>query len=199
LAVLHRRGEAATPDLHSSDLQRAVQTATPITWSSHENAQGGERHSQAVPLHTLRALREQHFGLFEGHTASDNQARHPEVWEQWRRFDANFSLPGGGESTQAFHERVITALFDLCRQTECADLTVVTHGGVLDMVWRHARGETLQGPRRCDIPNAGLNRVRVEAGRFHIDGWGDVDHLSGLPPQPVYRTTDAALPPLSTP
>jgi probable phosphoglycerate mutase len=199
LAALHRRGEAAAPDLHCSDLQRAVQTATPITWSSHEDAQGGETHDQAVPLHTLRALREQHFGLFEGNTATDNQTRHPEVWEQWRRFDANFSLPGGGESTQVFHDRVITALLDLCRHTECADLTVVTHGGVLDMVWRHARGETLHGPRRCDIPNAGLNRVRFEAGRFHIDGWGDVDHLTGLPPQPVYRTTDAALPSLSTP
>ena len=36
LAALHRRGEAAVPDLHSSDLQRAVQTATPITWATHE-------------------------------------------------------------------------------------------------------------------------------------------------------------------
>ena len=50
-------------------------------------------------------------------------------------------------------------------------------------MWRHARGESLDGPRRCEIPNAGLNRVRVEAGRFHIDTWGDVDHLAGMPPQ----------------
>lgn len=199
LAALHRHGEAAPPDLHSSDLQRAVQTATPITWSSHESADGGEPHRQAVPLNTLRALREQHFGIFEGNTASDNQTRHPDLWDQWRRFDANFALPGGGESTQAFHDRVIEALLDLCRDTECADLTVVTHGGVLDMVWRHARGETLHGPRRCDIPNAGLNRVRVQSGRFHIEAWGDVEHLAGMPPQPVYRTTDAALPPLTTP
>jgi hypothetical protein len=26
-----------------------------------------------------------------------------------------------------------------------------------------------------------------------------VEHLAGMPPQPVYRTTDAALPPLTTP
>ena len=199
LAALHRRGEAAVPDLHSSDLQRAVQTATPITWATHERTDGGEPHAQSVPLNTLRALREQHFGVFEGNTASDNQTRHPDLWDQWRRFDANFALPGGGESTLAFHDRVITALLDLCQQTDCADLTVVTHGGVLDMVWRHARNETLHGPRRCDIPNAGLNRVRVEAGRFHIEHWGDVQHLAGMPPQPVYRTTDAALPPLAKP
>lgn len=199
LALLHRRGEAAVPDLHSSDLQRAVQTATPITWASHEEAHSGQTHHQAVALNTVRDLREQHFGVFEGHTASDNQTRHPDVWDQWRRFDARFALPGGGESTQVFHDRVINALLNLCRDTDGADLTVVTHGGVLDMVWRHARGETLHGPRLCDIPNAGLNRVRVEAGRFHIEGWGDVAHLAGMPPQPVYRTTDAALPPLSTP
>ena len=39
---------------------------------------------------------------------------------------------------------------------------VVTHGGVLDMVWRTARGTGLDGPRQSDIPNAGLNRVRVD-------------------------------------
>jgi|LauGreDrversion4_2_1035121.scaffolds.fasta_scaffold16264_2 probable phosphoglycerate mutase len=199
LAALHRRGDVAVPELHSSDLQRAVQTATPITWASHHTPDGGEAHTQSVPVNTVCGLREQHFGVFEGHTAHDNQTRHPDLWDRWRRFDANFALPGGGESTQAFHDRVITALLDLCRQTEAADLTVVTHGGVLDMVWRHAQGEALQGPRRCDIPNAGLNRLRFEAGRFHIDAWGDVDHLAGMPPQPVYRTTDAALPPLATP
>ena len=199
LAAMHRMGEADVPDLHCSDLQRAVQTATPITWASHEASVGGETHSQAVPLTTQRALREQHFGVFEGSTAVENQTQHPDVWEQWRRFDANFALPGGGESTRVFHDRVISALLNLCRETDCADLTVVTHGGVLDMVWRHARGETLDGPRRCDIPNAGLNRVRVEGGRFHIDAWGDVDHLAGMPPQPVYRTTDATLPGQPTP
>lgn len=199
LAALHRRGDVAAHELYSSDLQRAVQTATPITWASHHTPDGGEAHTQSVPVNTVCGLREQHFGVFEGHTAHDNQTRHPDLWDRWRRFDANFALPGGGESTQAFHDRVITALLDLCRQTEAADLTVVTHGGVLDMVWRHAQGETLQGPRRCDIPNAGLNRLRFEAGRFHIDAWGDVDHLAGMPPQPVYRTTDAALPPLATP
>jgi probable phosphoglycerate mutase len=194
LAALHRVGDAAVPDLHSSDLQRAVQTATPITWASHDAGVDGTTHAQAVPLQTLRALREQHFGLFEGKTTADIQAQYPEVWDQWRRFDARFSLPEGGESTRDFHDRVTTALFDLCRDTDCAELTVVTHGGVLDMVWRHAHGETLDGPRRCEIPNAGLNRVRVEHGRFHIEAWGDVDHLTGMPPQPVYRTTDAALP-----
>ena len=199
LAAMHRQGDAAVPELHSSDLQRAVQTAEPITWSSHDTPSAGAAHAQAVPLNTLRALREQHFGVFEGQTAADNQTQHPDLWDRWRRFDANFALPGGGESTQDFHDRVIAALLDLCRDTDRADLTVVTHGGVLDMVWRHARGESLHGPRRCDIPNAGLNRVRVQAGRFHIGAWGDVAHLAGMPPQPVYRTTDAALPGPPTP
>jgi probable phosphoglycerate mutase len=199
LAALHRTGGAAVPDLHSSDLQRAVQTATPITWASHDDARGGDTHAQAVPLHTLSALREQHFGVFEGKTAAEIQTQHPGLWAQWRRFDAGFSLPEGGESTRDFHDRVITALLDLCRATDVPVLTVVTHGGVLDMVWRHAHGETLNGPRRCEIPNAGLNRLRVEAGRLHIEGWGDVEHLAGMPPQPVYRTTDAALPSQPTP
>jgi probable phosphoglycerate mutase len=65
-------------------------------------------------------------------------------------------------------------------------VVIVTHGGVLDMIYRTARSLPLSGPRQSDIPNAGLNRVRVHDGRFEILAWADIDHLAGMPPQPVY-------------
>jgi 2,3-bisphosphoglycerate-dependent phosphoglycerate mutase len=63
---------------------------------------------------------------------------------------------------------------------------VVTHGGVLDMIYRTARSLGLSGPRQSDIPNAGLNRVRVDETGIDILAWADVQHLADLPPQPVY-------------
>ena len=202
LAALHRFDPHASaterpPVLHCSDLQRAVQTATPITRPEHAATLASAVTDEEVPLNRAASWREQHFGVFEGMTAAEIQQQHPDLWDQWRRFRADFTLPGG-ESTRDFHDRIISSLLQLCREAGHPHMTLVTHGGVLDMVWRHARGETLDGPRRCEIPNAGLNRVRFEAGRFHIDGWADVEHLSGMPPQPVYRTTDAALPDFKT-
>jgi probable phosphoglycerate mutase len=61
---------------------------------------------------------------------------------------------------------------------------VVTHGGVLDMLWREANGLPLHGPRECDIPNTGINRLRWQGGRLQIVQWADADHLAGLPAQP---------------
>ena len=63
------------------------------------------------------------------------------------------------------------------------------HGGVLDMIWRTARGTGLDGPRQSDIPNAGLNRVRVSGEAVEVLDWADVRHLADLPEQPVYDQT----------
>ena len=50
------------------------------------------------------------------------------------------------------------------------------------MLWRTARGEPLDGLRRCDIPNTGVNRLRWVRGTIEIDSWADASHLEGLPP-----------------
>ena len=52
-----------------------------------------------------------------------------------------------------------------------ARIAVFTHGGVLDMVWRELHGLPLAGPRECEIPNTGFNRLRWD-GRMS-SGWGD--------------------------
>jgi probable phosphoglycerate mutase len=74
-------------------------------------------------------------------------------------------------------------------------VVVVTHGGVLDMLYRTARSLGLSGPRQSDIPNAGLNRIRVRDGAFDIVTWADTRHLADLPPQPVYDQQKLATPP----
>jgi probable phosphoglycerate mutase len=63
-------------------------------------------------------------------------------------------------------------------------VAVVTHGGVLDMVWRTVHGLPLAGPRECAIPNTGINRLRWRGGALEILGWADDAHLAGLPEQP---------------
>ncbi len=159
--------------LISSDLLRAQQTAQPVA----------EVLGQPCLLNA--GLREQCYGMFEGMRSPDIQAQHPEAWQRWLAFDAEVAVEGA-ETTRAFHGRVIAALQQLVLQYTDEQVVVVTHGGVLDMVWRHAQALSLSGPRVCDIPNAGLNQVAWRDGALHIQVWADAAHLADLPDQPVY-------------
>jgi probable phosphoglycerate mutase len=155
-----------------SDLQRARQTAQGL-------AEAPGRRLQIEPL-----WREQGFGLLEGLDVPTIRSQHADLWTQWLRHDADYALPQGGESNVAFHARVLQALQALLAEHAGARVAVVTHGGVLDMLWRHAQGLPLSGPRECEIPNTGINRMRWTDGRLQITDWGDAAHLEGLPPQP---------------
>jgi broad specificity phosphatase PhoE len=53
---------------------------------------------------------------------------------------------------------------------------VVTHGGVLHAVHRHARGYHASDKMR----NGALNLLHVEAGRWALEVWNDASHLGQL-------------------
>jgi len=95
-----------------------------------------------------------------------------------------------GESARQFHARIIEALGSIATAHAGQKVLVVTHGGVLDMVWRTARGLGLNGPRQSEIPNAGFNRIRLADAaapdQIEIVDWADTRHLADLPPQPTY-------------
>jgi len=125
----------------------------------------------------------------EGMRADEIQARHPRAWEDWLQFREDHAMPEG-ESPRQFHARIIEALGRIATENAGQRLLVVTHGGVLDMVWRTARGLGLNGPRQSDIPNAGFNRIRIadaaQPDQIEIVDWADTRHLSDLPEQPTY-------------
>jgi probable phosphoglycerate mutase len=122
--------------------------------------------------------------VLEGLDVPTIQARHPELWASWLEHRADFALPGGGESIRQFHARVLGAVRETAEAWANRVVTVVTHGGVLDMLWRTANGLPLDGLRACEIPNTGINRLRWRAGTLEIVQWADAGHLAGLPPQP---------------
>ena len=166
-----RMADDPAEHLICSDLQRAQQTAAPLAaaW-------------QAAPV-LLPGLREQCFGVLEGLDVPTIKERHPELWLQWLEHRADFALPGG-ENLRQFHARVMEAVKALAEAHPGRRLAVVTHGGVLDMLWRTAHGLPLSGLRTCDIPNTGLNHLRWRQGTLDILRWADASHLEGLPEQP---------------
>ena len=153
--------------LYCSDLLRTRQTAEPAAQKLQ---------LQAAPD---AGLREQHFGILEGLSFDEVQARHPRQLADWLLYDPDYALPEG-ESVRSFHARVVGAVQALAARHAGKTLAVVTHGGVLDMVFRTVHGLPLQGPRNCPIPNAGLNRLRVSGERLEILSWADDAHLANL-------------------
>ena len=161
--------------LLSSDLQRARSTADAL--------------ARGRPLGVEPLWREQSFGILEGLDVPTIRARHADLWAQWVRHEADYALPQGGESNVQFHARVLRALQALLARHAGRRVVVVTHGGVLDMLWREANALPLHGPRECDIPNTGVNRLRWVDGRLQIVAWAQAEHLAGLPEQPSTRQT----------
>lgn len=161
--------------LFSSDLLRARETAAPVAAAWKMDA--------VVPL---AGFREQHFGVLEGLDVPTIKERHPDLWLHWLEHRADFALPGG-ESLRQFHARVLAAVGELAAAYAGQRLAVVTHGGVLDMLWRSAQGLPLDGLRECEIPNTGLNRLRWVQGTLRVEQWADAAHLEGLPEQPSTR------------
>jgi probable phosphoglycerate mutase len=160
-----------------SDLIRTRQTAAPSLQVVLPGLQIDEL--------TDRGLREQSFGIVDGLRVDDVKTEHADAWAQWLRFDADYGMPGG-ETTRQFHTRVMDAVRRIAQRHAGQKVMVVTHGGVLDMIWRTARGTGLDGPRQSDIPNAALNRVRVSGEGVEVLDWADVRHLADMPAQPVY-------------
>jgi 2,3-bisphosphoglycerate-dependent phosphoglycerate mutase len=166
--------------LISSDLGRALQTAAPL---------GRAWELTATPM---RGLREQSFGMLEGLDVPTIKAQHADLWRDWLAHRADFALPGGGESLAQFHDRVLAAVRDIANTHTGRRVAIVTHGGVLGMLWRSAQGLPLDGLRTCAIPNAGINRLRWQGGGLHIELWGDDAHLAGLPEQPSTQAGERA-------
>jgi probable phosphoglycerate mutase len=155
----------------ASDLRRARETAEALLARTE------------AALHVEPLWREQAFGILEGLDVPTIQQRHPELWARWVRHEADFALPEG-ESNAAFFARVQRALSAVVAAHTGRRVAIVTHGGVLDMLWRRVNSLPTCGPRECVIPNTGINRLRWRDEQLLIERWAEADHLDGLPAQP---------------
>jgi probable phosphoglycerate mutase len=152
--------------IYSSDLSRARQTAEPTAGF----------HSQKVLVE--KDLRERHYGIFERLTYAEVKVRYPEDYARFEARDPEYAFRTG-ESLKDFYDRSIAVISRIARQHEGQHVLVFTHGGVLDMFYRHIAGLTMSAERKFGIPNAGLNRIELTPAGWQIRGWADIAHLKG--------------------
>jgi 2,3-bisphosphoglycerate-dependent phosphoglycerate mutase len=151
--------------LYASDLARARETAAII--AEHTGRK----------LLTDAQLRERSFGIFEGLTAAEIQERFPEEHARFVSRDPDYEVPGG-ECARRFAERCLGCLSEIAGRHRGEEIVVVTHGLVLDSLYRAAEGLGHGEPRPVPLINASLNFFGHGAGRWRLVLWGDVDHLA---------------------
>jgi 2,3-bisphosphoglycerate-dependent phosphoglycerate mutase len=163
-AVAARLAAEPIDALVASDLGRTQETAAPIAAGL------------GLPVGPDPRLRERRYGILEGMTWSQIEHRHGEAYRRLIARDQDYGVPEG-ESGIEFRDRVFDAFERLAAVHGEARVAVVTHGGVLGIVYRRAHDIALEMPRTFAVPNAALSRARIEGRRWTIDVWADVGHL----------------------
>ena len=111
-----------------SPMRRAVQTAEGLGLSGY----------RLEPRIEERAL-----GCFQGLTGDECRERHGEAFAAFLRYEAEPAIPDG-ESRAAHLARVLDWLDDV-KRSGAANTLAVTHGGVVDFVYRLATGIPIHG------------------------------------------------------
>jgi alpha-ribazole phosphatase/probable phosphoglycerate mutase len=113
-------------EIYSSDLRRAQSTAEAIAADRN------------IPLTLRPALREIHFGDWEGMTWRQIERMNPDYARRWVDGYPHVPAPAG-ESFPMFETRVLDEVNRLIDR-DAEAIAVVTHAGVLRVVLRHLRG-----------------------------------------------------------
>ena len=166
-ALGERLADCPLVALYSSDLTRARDTAHPIAERTGRDIVADAR------------LRERRFGIFEGLTYAEMSERHPEAFQRFQSRDPDYVIPGG-ECAREFHFRALECLTEIAERHEGEQVAVVTHGLVLDALYRAAHGLALEVPRPVPLLNASLNGFGYRERIWRMSFWGDVAHLESV-------------------
>lgn len=164
----------ALDGIFSSDLQRAKQTALPLA------------RRLGIDVTIERGLRERCYGALEGLRYPEAAERYPAAYAALMARDLDARFPAGvhvAETVREFSQRTVDTLLRLLTSASFGRIAVVTHGGVLDYIYRFAHNLPLDQPRGCDVFNASINRLtwRPDQPRqLRVEGWADVAHLEHM-------------------
>ncbi|HZP85345.1 MAG TPA: histidine phosphatase family protein [Burkholderiales bacterium] len=151
--------------VYCSDLGRVLQTIQPFV-----------DHTRIEPIRSPQ-LRERHLGVFQGLTSEECMQRYPDEYKRFHGREPDHAVPEG-ESIRQVYARVSSFFNQAAARHSGQALLIVTHGGILDALYRLVTNTPLDRRRDFPIYNASLNCVVHRAGRWLLDTWGDISHLT---------------------
>ena len=159
---------------YSSDLQRTKRGAEIVSLRCN------------IPVCVTPALREKHFGQWEGLTYEEAETRFPSEWTAWIA-DPPASRPPGGETYRELESRVMNVLSKILRDHKNESVLLLAHGGVNRVFLCHALQLPLDYVFRIEQDYATLNHIE-----YTQDGHATVRLLNGaLPGDPLLTTVSS--------
>jgi probable phosphoglycerate mutase len=157
--------------IYSSDLPRAIETATPLAKLT------------GAPLITTDALRERSVGVMEGLTFEEAAERHPEQYQALLRRDFDHVLLGG-ESYRQTLDRASRKLDEAIEQHKGGRIALFAHTGTICILILHIMG-ALDAPELKPVwiatANCGISRFDLrDDGFVRVLALNDTRHLAGI-------------------
>jgi broad specificity phosphatase PhoE len=136
------------------------------------------------PLLEDSALRERSFGAWEGLVWKDIETMFPEEIAA-SRADADYAIPGGGESRNENLLRVQMFLNDLLARHAPSDndescVLCVTHSATAVALIKEVLGLPQASRRSFDVRNLAINQLQHDGAGWRVVTLGDVAHLEIL-------------------
>ncbi|KAH7302752.1 hypothetical protein KP509_23G085700 [Ceratopteris richardii] len=123
----------------------------------------------------MEGLRERHLGKLQGLPRKDAQRLEPEAYKIFVAHLGDKPIPGGGESINDLSSRAKLCLEEIAHNHLGERVLVITHGGVVRALHRHATGMSPTGR----ILNTSINIFRItNENVWALQCWGDTSHLS---------------------
>ena len=164
--VAQRLAVANLTHVFSSDLIRTKHTARPVA----------ETHRVAVQEHA--ALRERHFGDWQGLEWNTLVARFPGEWEPvFRGIDGHAP---GGESYREMYFRCGTFLAEIAADPAVERAAIFTHGGPVRSLIGNLLGIRPEDVWRFRADNCGITVIDTSPEGAIMNTHNDLGHLAGL-------------------
>ena len=167
------QAEACARRLRTETIEHVIASDLPRVRRTAEILNAAMNH----PIRHEPALRERCYGIGEGKTYAELDSVHPELFSRTRSTDPDFVMEGG-ESRRQFHQRITTALEQIAEEHAGKRILVVTHGGVLGVIYRWLNELPIASAHKVEIPNVAYNRVTIHDGTWLLDVWADTAHLT---------------------
>ena len=157
--------------IYSSDLERAIETARPLSDLT------------GLAINGTNAFRERSVGVMEGLTFEDAAQRHPEPYAALLRRDFEHVLTGG-ESYRQLLDRSRDKLDEIIAENRGGKIAVFSHTGTICILALHLMG-ALDAPELKPVwvssGNCGITRFELRADGFvRVLSVNDTSHLLGL-------------------
>jgi len=153
--------------IYSSDLLRAFDTAKIISKKMN------------LEIKTDPRLRERNLGIMQGLTIAEFKEKFPEEYAKFISDDPDVPVKNG-ESKNEHFKRVKQCIVELGNRHIGENILIVTHGGVIEKIFRFALGIPLEAKRNFSLFNSSINTFTFQDNILFLKTWGDINHLKEI-------------------